>query len=49
LATTAIFPAMMLAGYVGLFLVFRTRGGYQAVALNSATATGQRPADPDSP
>jgi hypothetical protein len=49
LATTAIFPAMMLAGYVGLFLVFRTRGGYQAVALNSATATGQRPANPDSP
>lgn len=48
-ATTAIFPAMMLAGYVGLFLVFRTRGGYQAVALNSAAATGPRLANPDSP
>jgi hypothetical protein len=33
LATTAIFPAVMLLGYVGLFLVFRTRGGYRAIAL----------------
>jgi hypothetical protein len=34
LATTAIFPAVMLLGYLGLFIVFRTRGGYRAVALS---------------
>lgn len=33
LVTTAIFPAVMLLGYIGLFLVFRTRGGYRAIAL----------------
>ena len=33
LATTAIFPAVMLLGYIGLFLFFRTRGGYHAIAL----------------
>jgi MFS family permease len=34
LATTAVFPAIMLLGYLGLFIVFRTRGGYRAVALS---------------
>jgi len=33
LAVTALFPAVMLLGYVGLLLVFRTRGGYRAIAL----------------
>ncbi len=37
LATTAIFPAIMFAGYLGLFLVFRLRGGYRAVALDKRT------------
>jgi hypothetical protein len=36
LATTAIFPAIMLLGYLALFFVFRSRGGYRAVALQSA-------------
>jgi hypothetical protein len=35
LATTAIFPAAMLVAYLGLFLVFRARGGYRAIALGS--------------
>ncbi|MCX6550457.1 MAG: hypothetical protein NTY02_05525 [Acidobacteria bacterium] len=33
LATTAIFPAAMFVAYGGLFLFFRKRGGYRAVAL----------------
>lgn len=33
LTTTAIFPTVMLVAYVGLFLIFRRRGGYSAVAL----------------
>ena len=33
LATTAIFPAAMLVGYLALFLIFRSRGGYRAIAL----------------
>ncbi|MFO1490071.1 MAG: MFS transporter [Kiritimatiellia bacterium] len=33
-ATAAIFPAVMLIGYLGLFLLFRKQGGYKAVALN---------------
>ena len=40
LATTAVFPAVMLAGYLGLLIVFRTRGGYRAVALEPKRATG---------
>ncbi|MCX6893936.1 MAG: MFS transporter [Verrucomicrobia bacterium] len=43
LATTAIFPAMMLVGYLGLFFIFRTRGGYRAVALNNPAAGGPPP------
>lgn len=39
LATTAVFPAVMLAGYLGLLIVFRTRGGYRAVALEPNRAT----------
>jgi fucose permease len=34
LATTAVFPVVMLVGFVGLFLVFRLRGGYRAIALH---------------
>ena len=34
LATTAIFPAVMLAGFATIFLLFRKQGGYKAVALN---------------
>ena len=49
LATTAIFPAMMLAGYVGLFIVFRTRGGYRAVALSGPTGPDQKPWNLDRP
>ncbi len=33
LTTTAIFPTVMLVAYIGLFLYFRFRGGYRAVAL----------------
>lgn len=33
LATTAIFPAAMLVGYLALFMIFRSRGGYRAIAL----------------
>ena len=43
LATTAIFPVLMLVGYLGLLAVFRKRGGYRAVALEhraSARAPG---------
>jgi MFS family permease len=33
LATTAIFPAVMFVAYLGLFLYFRSQGGYRAVDL----------------
>lgn len=33
LATTALFPAVMLVGYISLFIIFRSRGGYKAVTL----------------
>jgi len=33
LTTTAIFPSAMFVAYLGLFLIFRSRGGYRAVAL----------------
>lgn len=33
LTTTAIFPAALFVAYAGLFLIFRSRGGYRAVAL----------------
>lgn len=36
LATMAIFPCIMLAGYVALFLYFQSRGGYKAQDLGAA-------------
>lgn len=42
LATTAIFPAAMFVGYAGLFLLFRVRGGYRAIALGPAETSGTR-------
>jgi hypothetical protein len=38
LATTAVFPAIMLVAYLGLLVAFRRRGGYRAVALESHPA-----------
>jgi MFS family permease len=38
LATTAVFPAIMLVAYLGLLVAFRRRGGYCAVALESHPA-----------
>jgi hypothetical protein len=37
LAHMAIFPALLLAGYIGLFLFFRAKGGYRPVQLDSAS------------
>lgn len=34
LATTVIFPGIMLVGYLGLLGIFRMRGGYRAIALS---------------
>jgi MFS family permease len=31
----AIFPALMLVGYIGLFLFFRAKGGYRPVSLET--------------
>ncbi len=42
LATTAVFPALMLIGYLVLWAVFRSRGGYQPVALVQATQANGR-------
>lgn len=49
LATTAVFPAAMFAGYVGLFLVFRARGGYRAIALTDHAPDGTTPGTPRQP
>lgn len=38
LAKITIFPAIMLFGYLGLLLYFRTRGGYRPVTLAQGTA-----------
>jgi hypothetical protein len=38
LATTAIFPALMLVGYLGLLFVFHRRGGYRAITLEGKPA-----------
>jgi hypothetical protein len=38
LAKMTMFPALMLASYVGLFLYFRGRGGYKPVELTVAPA-----------
>ena len=37
LAHMAIFPALMLVGYIGLFLFFRAKGGYRPVQLDSTS------------
>jgi MFS family permease len=44
LATTAVFPATMLVAYLGLFLFFRARGGYRAIALNNPNEKPGAPA-----
>jgi MFS family permease len=38
LAKITVFPAIMLFGYLGLLLYFRTRGGYRPVTLAEGTA-----------
>jgi hypothetical protein len=38
LATVAIFPAIMFVCYVGLFIYFRSRGGYKAEVLTGHAA-----------
>ena len=35
LAHMAVFPALMLVGYIGLFLFFRAKGGYRPVQLDA--------------
>lgn len=49
LATTAIFPAAMFVGYVGLFLLFRSRGGYRAIAITDHAPDGATPRIPPRP
>ena len=38
LASMAIFPAIMLIAYIGLFLYFKSKGGYKAEELTGHTA-----------
>ncbi len=38
LAKMTVFPAFMLAGYIGLFLYFKSRGGYKPVELPAVPA-----------
>src|SRR5262249_36248569 len=38
LANMAIFPAIMLAGYIVLIIYFQSRGGYKQVHLDQASA-----------
>jgi len=40
LANMAYFPAMMLVAYIGLFLYFRSRGGYKPVELDGGGQAG---------
>ena len=43
LAHMAIFPAFLLVGYIGLFLYFRSKGGYRAVSLDAgASASSEK-------
>ena len=39
LLNVAIFPAIMLAAYIGLIVYFKSRGGYRAVELTEGPAT----------
>ena len=41
LANMAVFPIIMLAGYIVLILYFRSRGGYQQVHLDDPTNASQ--------
>jgi MFS family permease len=41
LANMAIFPCIMLAGYIALILYFRSRGGYRQVHLDDPTNASQ--------
>lgn len=38
LQTVAIFPVVMLAGFIGLMLYFRSKGGYKVVVLQDKSA-----------
>ncbi len=44
LSTISIFPVIMLLSYIGLFMYFKTRGGYKAVDLSGDEAAGGLPA-----
>lgn len=43
LANMALFPAIMLAGYIGLILFFKARGGYKQVHLAAAPPPASPP------
>lgn len=40
LSTISIFPIIMLLSYIGLFMYFKSRGGYKAVDLTGTEAAG---------
>ncbi|MEZ6058629.1 MAG: MFS transporter [Planctomycetaceae bacterium] len=42
LATMAIFPAFMLVCYIGMFLYFKSKGGYQAEVLTGHAADDEK-------
>ena len=44
MAKIALFPTFMLLCYVGLFLYFRSRGGYRAVELDTSGHKAGEPA-----
>jgi MFS family permease len=44
LSTISILPGIMLLAYIGLFLYFKSRGGYKAVNLTGDEAAGGLPA-----
>jgi hypothetical protein len=46
LGKMAVFPSIMLAGYVILIFYFRTRGGYKPIDIAAAPEPKQRPATP---
>jgi MFS family permease len=49
LAHMAIFPALLLLGYIGLFLYFRAKGGYRPVTLDPESTPPTNPRESPSP
>jgi len=46
LSTASIFPVIMLVAYIGLWLYFRSQGGYKAEQLVATDSAGTSPPAP---